>query len=63
MGEECGFSFVSFFDLDVVVSPVDVHNCELGTSAEVVNDLRNEGRYVPVLLCPFDYGSVVLYWS
>ena len=36
MGEECGFSFVSFFDSDVVVTPMDVYNCELGAPAEVV---------------------------
>ena len=63
MGEECGFSFVSFFDPDVVVTPVDVYNCELGTSAEVVYDLGNEGGYISILLHPFVDGLVVLYWS
>ena len=53
MGEECCFPFVTLFDVDVVVSLVDVHNCELGASAEVINDLGNERGYVSVLLCPF----------
>ena len=63
MGEECSFPFIPFLDPDVVVSPADVYNCEFGTSAEVVNDLGNEGGYISVLLCPFVYGSIVLYWS
>ena len=63
MGEECHFSFVTLFDPDVIVPPADVYNCELGASAEVVDDLGNERGHVPVLLHPFIYGSVVLYWS
>ena len=63
MGEECSFSFVSFFDLDVVVTPADVYNCKLGASTKAVYDLRNEGGYISILLCPFVDGSVVLYWS
>ena len=63
MGEKCSFSFVSLFDPDVVVTPVDVHNCELGASIEAVYNLGNEGGYIPVFLCPFVDGLVVLYWS
>ena len=63
MSKECHFSFISFFDLDVVVSPADIYYCELGASTEVVYDLRNEGGYISVLLCPFVDGSIVLYWS
>ena len=63
MGEECCFSFVSFLDLDVVVTPADVYNCELGASAKVVNDLGNEGGYISIFLCPLVDRSVVLYWS
>ena len=63
MGEECSLSFIPFLDLDVVVPPVDVYDCELGASTEAVNDLGNERGYVSILLCPFVYGSVVLYWS
>ena len=63
MGKECHFSFITFFDLNIVVSPVDVYDCELGASTEVVDNLGNEGGYIPVLLYPFIYGSVVLYWS
>ena len=63
MGEECCFSFVAILDLDVVIPPADVYNCKLGASAEAVDDLRNERGYIPVLLCPFVYGLVVLYWS
>ena len=62
MGEECGFSFISFFDSDIVVTPADVYNCELGASAKAVYDLGNEGGYISILLCPFVDGSVVLYW-
>ena len=62
MSEECSFSFVFFFDLDVIISPVDVYHCELGASTEVVYDLGNERGYVSVLLCPFVDGSIVLYW-
>ena len=63
MGEECSLSFIPFLDLDVVVPPADVYNCELDASAKVVNDLGNERGYISILLCPFVYGSVVLYWS
>ena len=42
MGEECCFSLVTFFDSNVVVPPADVHNYELGASAEMVDDLGNE---------------------
>ena len=63
MGEECGFSFISFFDSDVVVTPVDVYNCELGAPTEVVYDLGNEGGYISILLHPLVDGLVVLYWS
>ena len=62
MGEECGFSFISFFDPDVVVAPADIYDCELGTSTEAVYDLGNEGGYISILLCPFVDGLVVLYW-
>ena len=63
MGEECSFSFVSFFDSDVVVIPADVYNCELGAPAEAVYDLGNEGGYISILLHPLVDGLVVLYWS
>ena len=63
MGEECCLSFISFLDLDVVVTPADVYNCELGTSAKAVNDLGNKGGYISIFLCPFVDRSVVLYWS
>ena len=62
MGEECGFPFIALFDSDVIVSPVDVHNCEFGASTEMIDDLGNGGGYVPIFLCPLVYGSVVLYW-
>ena len=62
MGEKHGFSFIAFLYTDVVICPVDVHNGELGAPAEVINDLGNEGGYIPVLFCPFVYDSVVLYW-
>ena len=63
MGKECCFSFISFLDLDIVVSPANVYDCELGASTEAIDDLWDEGRYISVLLHPFVYGSVVLYWS
>ena len=63
MGEECCLSFISFLNLDVVVTPADVDDCELGTSAKAVNDFRNEGGYISIFLCPFVDRSVVLYWS
>ena len=63
MHEKCCFSFVPFFDLNVIVTPVDVHNCELGAPAKMVDDLGNKGGYISVLFCPFVDGSVVLYWS
>ena len=62
MGEECSFSFISFLNLNVVVSPADVYDGELDASTEAVNDLRNERGYIPIFLCPLVYGSVVLYW-
>ena len=62
MGEECCFSFISFLDLDVVITPADVYNCELGAPAKAVNDLGNEGGYISIFLCPFVDRSVVLYW-
>ena len=52
MGEECCFPFIDLLDLDVV-PPADVHNHELGASAKMINDLRNEGGYISVFLCPF----------
>ena len=63
MGEECSFSFIPFIDLDVVVPLADVYDCELGASAEAVDDLGDERGYISILLCPFVYGSIVLYWS
>ena len=63
MGEECSFPFILFLDSDVVVPPVDVYSCKLGAPAEVVDDLGNERGYVSILLCPFVYGLIVLYWS
>ena len=63
MGEECCLSFISFLDLDVVVTPVDVYSCELGAPTEAVYDLGNEGGYIFILLCPLVDGLVVLYWS
>ena len=62
MSEECSFSFISLFDLDIVVSLADVHNYKLSASTKAINNLRNKGGYIPVLLCPFVYGLVVLYW-
>ena len=62
MSEECCFSFITLLDSDVVIPPVDVHNWEFGASTEAVNDLRNERGHILVLLCPFIYRSVVLYW-
>ena len=50
MGEKCSFSFISFFDPDVVISPANIYNGELGASAEAVNDLRNKRGYIPVNL-------------
>ena len=63
MGEECCFALVSFLDSDVIVTPVDVYDCEFGAPAKVVNDLGNEGGYISIFLCPFIDRSVVLYWS
>ena len=63
MGEECSFSLIAFFDADVVVSPADVHNCELGAPTEMVYNLRDEKGYISILFCPFIQWSVVLYWS
>ena len=63
MGKECHFSLITLFDPNIVVSPADVHDYELSASAEVVNNLGNERGYVPVLFCPFIYGSIILYWS
>ena len=63
MSEECSLSLVSFFYPDVVVSPIDIHNRELGASTEMVNNLGNERGYISVLLCPFVYGLIVLYRS
>ena len=63
MGEECSFPFIPFLDSEVVVPPADVYDCKLGASTEVVDDLGNEGGYVPILLHPFVYGLIVLYWS
>ena len=61
MSEECCFAFVSF-DLDVVVTLLDVHNCKFGAPAKVVDDLGNEGGYISIFLCPFIDRLVVLYW-
>ena len=63
MGEKSCFSFITFLDPYIVISLMDVHNHELGTSTEVVNDLRNEGGYISIFPGPFVYGLVVLYWS
>ena len=63
MGEECSFSFLPFLDPDVVVPPADVYDYELGASTEVVDDLGNERGYISILLFPFVYELIVLYWS
>ena len=63
MGEECCFSFIALFDSDVVIPPADVYNCKFGASTEAVDDLGDERGHILVHLCPFIYGSVVLYWS
>ena len=57
------FPLSPLFDLDVIVSPVDIHYCEFSASAEVVYDLGNEGGHISVLFCPFVNGSIVLHWS
>ena len=62
MGEECCFAFIPFFDSDVIITPVDVYNCELGAPTKAVDDLGNERGYISVFLCPFIDRSVVLYW-
>ena len=61
-GEGCSLPFISFLDLDVIVSPFDVKLCEQGASLEVVDDLGNEWGDIPISFGPFVHWSVVLYW-
>ena len=62
MSEECSFSFVTFFNENIVIPPTDVHNCELGASTKAINDLRDEGGYILVPFYPIcsGVGSLVL---
>ena len=62
-GEECSLPFISFFDPNIIVSPLDVKLCEQGASLEAVNDLRDEWGDIPISFGPPVYWSVILYWA
>ena len=38
-GEKCSLPFVSFFDPDIIVPPLDVYGGEQCASAEMIDDL------------------------
>ena len=61
MAYESGLPFVSFFDMDVVVSPPKVDLSEVLRSLEFVNKLGNEWERVVVLNCMLVQILVVLH--
>jgi hypothetical protein len=62
-GKEGGFPFISVFDTDVVIPPLDVKFGEQGAPTKVVNSLGNEWGVVAIFLSPLVDRSIVLYWA
>ena len=58
--KECHFPFVSFLNVDIVVSPAYVKLSEEGAAGEAINSLGNEWGDVAVFLGPMVDGAVVL---
>jgi len=60
--EECRFPFVSFLNVDIVISPLYVKFSEEGATSEAVNSLGNEWGNVAVFLGPMVDRAIVLNW-
>ena len=61
MAYECGLPFVSFLDMDVVISPLEINLHEVLRSLEPVDELGNEWERVVVLNCVLVQIPVVLH--
>ena len=46
---ECGLPFVTFFDVDIVISPTDVEFREILGLAQSVDDVGCEWKWITVL--------------
>src|SRR5712672_921245 len=61
VSDEGGLPFVAFSNAHVVVSPPDVKLCKEFLHSDAVDQLGNEGKWVPIAYCPFVQASIVLY--
>ncbi len=57
---ECGFPFVAFFNLDIIVSPLYIEFGEERSTLELFQDRFNQGEWVVIADCLFVQFSVVL---
>jgi hypothetical protein len=60
-GKEGGLPLIPWLNSDVIVPPADIEFGEESAATEVVDGLRDQGRNIVVLLCPFIHGLIVLY--
>ncbi len=61
VGAKGGLLLISFFDPDIVVSPMNVELREVLGSTKLIDELRDEGKRVSVLDCHLIELSVVLH--
>ena len=61
MRYERSFPFVAFLDLDVVIAPAKIHLCEELTTLQLVNKLREQGKWIIIFNSELIYVSVILH--
>ena len=60
MSDKHGLSLVSVFDMNIIITPLDIEFCEYFCPLEFVDKIRNEGKRVGVVGGMFIDISIVL---
>ena len=59
-GSEGGLPLISFFDVDVVIPPLNIHLGEILGSFQFINEGEDEGEQIGVLDCMLIKISIIL---
>jgi hypothetical protein len=51
VGAECSFPLVTFFDLDIVVPPVDIQFCKVTYALEMTGKVKNQWKWINIFNC------------
>ena len=60
MGDEHGLPLVSIFDMNIIITPLDIEFCEYFCPLEFVDKIRNERKRIGVAGGMFIDVSIVL---